>query len=455
MHEISLLRFNALAAYCRTPEIVLISEELRWYEAADGQILATLIRDYTDSDYSGMILARDERECFRWVSDGGWHDTEAEAIEALERKIEEIIPNLERIRKQGSKGKPVDFFTPRPKLKQPLDNAFQAVTSLEGYTPAKNIIEPMMRWHEDADGNFIEQFQTTGFDARIWELYLFAVLTEARFAFDRSVAIPDFVCKGILGELCVEATTVNPTRDKSNNIVPPPQCKTEEEFFALQDNYFPIKYAGPLTAKLDKRYWEKESAQGKPFVIAIQDFHSPMAMNLSRGALPTYLYGYKHNVKRSESGELIIEPVKVDNHIWGSKNIESGFFNFEGAENISAVIFNSSATISKFNRLGLLAGFGSPRVKLLREGLVVDQDPNASSPKEFSMLVNSHDYHESWIEGMDVYHNPRALHPLPPEMLMGAAHHRLLPDGQVESIGPGWQPLASVTKIFIDEETAA
>ncbi|WP_240458333.1 hypothetical protein, partial [Pseudomonas aeruginosa] len=62
MHEISLLRFNALAAYCRTPEIVLISEELRWYEAADGQILATLIRDYTDSDYSGMILARDERE---------------------------------------------------------------------------------------------------------------------------------------------------------------------------------------------------------------------------------------------------------------------------------------------------------------------------------------------------------------------------------------------------------
>ena len=25
----------------------------------------------------------------------------------------------------------------------------------------------------DADGNFVEQFQTTGFNARIWELYLF------------------------------------------------------------------------------------------------------------------------------------------------------------------------------------------------------------------------------------------------------------------------------------------
>lgn len=37
----------------------------------------------------------------------------------------------------------------------------------------------MMRWHQDVDGNFIEQVQSNGFDARIWELYLFATLTEA------------------------------------------------------------------------------------------------------------------------------------------------------------------------------------------------------------------------------------------------------------------------------------
>ena len=44
----------------------------------------------------------------------------------------------------------------------------------------------MMRWHEDADGNLIEQFQTSGFDARIWELYLFAALSEAGYGIDRS-----------------------------------------------------------------------------------------------------------------------------------------------------------------------------------------------------------------------------------------------------------------------------
>jgi hypothetical protein len=37
----------------------------------------------------------------------------------------------------------------------------------------------MMHWYEDPDGNFIEQFQTTGFDARLWELYLFAMFCEA------------------------------------------------------------------------------------------------------------------------------------------------------------------------------------------------------------------------------------------------------------------------------------
>jgi len=31
-------------------------------------------------------------------------------------------------------------------------------------------------------------------------------------------------------------------------------------------------------------------------------------------------------------------------------------------------------------------------------------------------------YKEAWIEGMDVFHNPRALHPLNPDLLPGAAH---------------------------------
>jgi len=70
----------------------------------------------------------------------------------------------------------------------------------------------MMHFFEDVDGNFVEQFQTTAFDARFSELYLFALLTEQRMIFDRSYPAPDFVCEGLTGSLFVESVTVIPSR---------------------------------------------------------------------------------------------------------------------------------------------------------------------------------------------------------------------------------------------------
>lgn len=61
------------------------------------------------------------------------------------------------------------------------------------FSAAREIISEMMRWHESADGNFVEQFQTTGFDARVWELYLFTVLTEANLEVSHPKPAPDFL----------------------------------------------------------------------------------------------------------------------------------------------------------------------------------------------------------------------------------------------------------------------
>lgn len=65
------------------------------------------------------------------------------------------------------------------------------------------------------------------------------------------------------------------------------------------------------------------------------------------------------------------------------------------------------------------------------------------------------DYMENWIEGMDVFHNPKALVPLYPVMLPGAVHHRRLDDGQVKSVADRWQPLASITSTVVMHDTAA
>lgn len=426
----------------------LFADELRWFESEEGLLVSTLIRD-TDDEFSAIILARDMRERFRCVSMTKFFASPNEALQAMKRLAAETLPKLEEERRQGDdEGPPVDFFTPVRAVER-LNPDFVRLATEEGFSPAREIIEPMMRWYEGADGNFVEQFQTTAFDARIWELYLSAVLSEAGYLVDRTYPSPDFTALGPPGELCIEATTVNPTRDAKGEIVPPPPSDSPEEQLIYSSEYMAIRYAGPLTTKLGRRYWEVPNAVGKPLVFAIMDFHTPMSMTWTRSGLPTYLYGYAHDVNREDDGSLRITPRQVTKHRWGSKEIPSGFFNLPDADNVSAVIFCSSATISKFNRMGLVAGFGSERVRLIRQGTVVDHDPNASDPKQFVQEVDPATYNESWIEGMDVFHNPRAKNPIDPGMLPGAAHHRLLSDGQVESLTPEWHPLGSLTYITI------
>src|SRR5690606_27266872 len=148
-------------------------------------------------------------------------------------------------------GAPVDFFAPRGPVER-LNPTFRILTEEARYSPARDLIAAMMRFHEDADGNFVQQFQTTAFDPRIWELYLFAAFTELGYAGQADVAVPDFVLAGPRGELAVEATTVNPPQRGAV-----PQPKTEPEIRAFVDNYVQIKLARVLTRKLNHQppYW--------------------------------------------------------------------------------------------------------------------------------------------------------------------------------------------------------
>lgn len=414
--------------------------DMRWLQAHDADILIVIIQDVTDGDYSALLLTKDLKERYRWVGDTPFFDSVEEVVVALPAVVKAVHDNLDAERAQGDeKGKPVDFFTPIVGDEK-INADFATIATLEGYSPAVEIIKPMMRWYEDADGNFVEQFQTTGFDTRLWELYLFAALVESRYVFDKSMPMPDFCARSAFAELCIEATTVNPSRDAAGAIVPPPVIETPEQFVAFDRHYMPIRYAGPLTTKLKKKYWEREHVQGRPLMFAIQDFHAPGSMAISSSALPIYLYGRYWTPRQHASGAMSIEVVAVDQHVWGAKTVPSGFFNLPDSENISAVLSNPSATISKFNRMGVLAGFGSKRVALHRMGMATNNEAGAAEPVQFSFDVNAAGYNESWIEGMDVYRNPKATVPLHPMMLLGAAHHFLREDGQMESLIPRMTP---------------
>ena len=432
MQEIPLVRFNALAGYCRDPMARITAEEVAWYEQGGECVLGAIIRDRNDGDFGGIVLGRDENGRFRWI--GGlreFHVTPDEAARELSVELERCATEPAQNHWQGdTKGEIVDFYEPVVSRRQLNDN-FVLLADLEGYSPARGIIEPMMKWYEDLDGNFVQQFQTTGFDARLWELYLFAVFVELGYRIGNIHAVPDFDCGGPFGEFVVEATSVNPTQGRGGKALPAPTLVTMDEIMGYLKEYMPIKYASALTTKLKRKYWEMPNVAGKPLLFAIMDFSSPGSMVNTTTSLPLYLYGFDYDHDRDRmTGRLRIHPRKVKEHRWGNKTVPSGFFDLPGAENVSAVLYSNSGTISKFERMGIVAGFGSKRIRVFRKGTVFDPDPDASLPKMIQEEVTGQGYSESWTEGISVFHNPKALAPISEEMLPGTAHHRLLPDGQ-------------------------
>jgi hypothetical protein len=445
VHAISLNRFNARASYCRLPETALFATEVAWYESDDGRILATVAID-TDLEFHSIILAQDSSERFRAISVTEGVASLHQAVLEMHRRVELVNGDLGPLRIQGDEvGDRVDFFEPRV-AQHKLHPMFQRLAFGDDFVAARSIINAMMRWYDDVDGNFIEQFQTTGFDARVWELYLFAALVESGLQVTRPKPAPDLLARGITEQFALEATTIGATQGASGLTQAPPIPTTPEEFEMYQRHYLPTRYAGPLTGKLRKRYWKHPSVQGKPLVFAIQDFHAPLSMRYSFPALPIYLYGLIHTVREDDTGPLIVEAAPISEHRWGTKAVAAGFFNLPDSENVSAVVFNNAGTLNKFNRMGVAAGFGSDRITLIRRGTAWDPNPNALKPLTFEYVVRDGSS-ETWVEGMDVFHNPNAIYPLDQSVLPGAAHHVLLPDQRIETTSRSWKPMESGTEI--------
>lgn len=447
VHPISRARFEALAGYSRLPSAALFGREFAWYESEDGRFVATIVVD-TDGEFVAIVLAPDMQERLRALMADPGHLDAASAQTAIERFVAaNANSDYDELRRQDDDTRaPVDFFTPVVKASR-LHPDFRSLAENRGYVPARAVIERMMRWYDDVDGNFVEQFQTTGFDARMWELYLFAALKESNLAIDRPNPAPDFLASGLAGTLAIEATTINPSV-VDGKPAPSTRPAPAEDASAYRHHYLPIRYAGPLTFKLGKKDWLHSDAAGHPFAIAIQDFHDYMSMTYSGSALPEYLYGLRHESHTDPSGHLDVTPVRVKQHRWNNKKVDSGFFNQPDAENVSAVIFNALGTISKFDRMGVQAGFGRDDVELVHVGTVADPDVDAGAPQMFREVVSTQSK-EMWGDGMHVFHNPHALHPLDPRVLPYAAHHRLRADGQLETNARKPPLIASRTAIVV------
>ncbi|OPY85563.1 MAG: hypothetical protein A4E65_00105 [Syntrophorhabdus sp. PtaU1.Bin153] len=431
-------RFNALAASTRSPAAAYVSQELAWFSNEGETVLGVLLLDTIDGDYVSIVLGPDETGRFRAFDVESFPDQES-ALSWLHNTIKWHTLNSPPLFPQGDETEALDLFRPIvPSEKQHV--YFRRLISEAAFLPAREMISRMMPYYVDVDGNFVEQFQSTGFDSRVWELCLYAYLTEEELFLERKYNAPDFMVTKYGETVAIEAVIVG---RKSDN--PPrylrtaPVRKTPREVMVESEDAMPIRFGSPLYTKLQKKYWELPHVKGNPIVFAIADFHDDQSMLWSSTALINYLYGYRHDFHYDNEGQLVIEPKKIESHKASEKEIPSGFFFQPDTEHVSAVLFSASGTISKFNRMGRQAGFKDPSVVMIREGTCHDHNPNAAVPKMFRYIVDEK-CRETWGEGFSMYHNPNALHPVSEDLFPSIGHHRLR-DGLIVSTLPDFYEL--------------
>jgi hypothetical protein len=152
------------------------------------------------------------------------------------------------------------------------------------------------------------------------------------------------------------------------------------------------------------RYSTLEHVRNRPFVLAITAVDSPYARLACQRPIEAVLYGYYVDEERflSDGGELekeYLDAIVKDN---GSQ-ISIGIFTGLEFAWLSAVMFSSCATWGKIRALS-----ADPNPNVFFEALRSNE--NGINPHLIEARKSA--YTESLLDGLRVYHNPWATHPV-------------------------------------------
>lgn len=450
LKQISKNEFEAFVMFSRDSRYSFFIEEVEYYANTEKTLFGTIAKDKQDNDFSCVILKRDKSKRFVAIDNKINFKTIGEARIWIENRIDNY-----------KTAKDIDIEQSTHREKQKGINLFDIIIDKNNvnpyfkrlnedieFLPAKQMIVEVSHHFSDIDGNFVREFQSiNGFDSRLWEIYLFCFLQEEKFLIDRNETRPDFSVQKYGQDMAIEAVIVNRKNDNPPKYDEKLKLLAEEEIIKETSNEMPLRFASALTSKLEKKYWELSHVKNKPIILAIADFHDNMSMTWSSTSLINYIYGIKSDFYYDEKGQLIIKPKEISHYNKPSGAlVKANFFSLPDSENISAILFSSTATISKFTRMGIQAGFTQGNIACYRMVKYHDHDPNACKPKEIKLEVNEHS-NETWAEGMNLFHNPNAKYKIDKSLFPNIAHHELI-DNQIVSTIPKFHPYNSVTHIL-------
>jgi len=283
-----------------------------------------------------------------------------------------------------------------------------------GREPDRSVFATWAEGFPDRDGKMVQEFQIS-FNSAFWEIYLHAVFRDYGFEFDWSHAAPDFQVSRAGHAFLVEATTANAAQGKPN------EWDFQVSFETLQDLTIDIgalnreamvRLANAIHSKSRKyhdSYSKLPHVARKPFVLAVAPFEQPRFNHQYNRPIMSVLYdhyvdepAYTRNPRAFPSGPPIrhLGFVTKDN----GADIELGLFNDDRMRHISAVLFSCTATWGKVSAL-------SPQTPE-HQTIVSSTWGGDSDGRPVVRVTRADDSGETLPDGLQIYHNPFALHPL-------------------------------------------
>lgn len=173
-----------------------------------------------------------------------------------------------------------------------------------------------------------------------------------------------------------------------------------------------LRLSNALHSKYKKyktHYSTKPHVSGRPFVIALAPFDRPHFTMSCQRAIEALLFNYyvdeeKHFASGQPDSPIpgtTMQLVRKDN----GAVVELGLFQGRSMPEVSAVVFSTCATWGKLRALS-----DDPNPNIFFTALRLN--PDSSMP--YKIQARKHDYRETLLDGLRVYHNPYALHPLDP-----------------------------------------
>ena len=301
-------------------------------------------------------------------------------------------------KKNKQKKKDVNLFQPLVSEEEQHSH-FKYLLKKENYK-LKDILIEWAIGFKDRDNKFIKEFQRT-FNSSFWELYIYKCLRELSYQVDFEKSSPDFISYTSYSTLCIEATTANEARDDEPEwtkvSLEQRKNKSHEEFL----NYATFRLFTAITSKCDKykdSYRKLKHVQKKPFIIAVAPFEQSMFSNQNNNAINRVLYAKGFDTQKM--CEIDISYVKKND---GTK-LELGIFRNDKYSDVSAIIFSTTATISKV--------ITQTDIKCKVRTTIFKEVQSIEEMKDLYSVVENIDYHEEILDGLQVHHNPYAKIPL-------------------------------------------